>query len=63
MAGDDNSSIGEADMRRAMNDFDIGKNILMFLDLITHKNKYVSVFNKNESNPFTNRRFFWVCKN
>lgn len=62
MAGDDNSSVGEADMRRAMNDFDIGKHILMFLKLISQRQKYSSVFYSNESNPFTNRRFFWVCK-
>lgn len=59
---DDTSSVGEADMRRAMTDFDIGKNILMFLTLISQRHKYKSVFYNNESNPFTNRRFFWVCK-
>lgn len=30
MADGDNSSVGEADMRRAMKDFDIGKWLLMF---------------------------------
>lgn len=56
---DYNESVGEDDMREAMEDFDIGKNLLILLKLISSPS---SVLYPHESNPFTNRRFFWTCK-
>lgn len=59
---DRGSSICENEMRKAMEDFDIGKKLLMFLRILSDRNHFKSLFYTNEANPFMNRRFFWTCK-